>query len=89
MLDRHGIDHDRAAAIGEDISAGQFSEAFDRVTPAMIEAFCIAGSPDAVADRMAAVLDHADSLVVGSPLGPDLDAAIDLAAAAYDRATGG
>jgi 5,10-methylenetetrahydromethanopterin reductase len=88
VLDRHGIDHDRAEAIGEDISAGAFSEAFDRVTPAMVEAFCIAGTPDTVADRMAAVLAHADSLVVGSPLGPDLDDAIGLAATAYDRATG-
>ena len=88
VLDRHGIDRDRAEAIGEHISAGEFSEAFDRVTPAMVEAFCIAGTPESVADRMAAVLDHADSLVVGSPLGPDLEAAIDLAATAYDRATG-
>jgi 5,10-methylenetetrahydromethanopterin reductase len=87
VLDRHGIDHDRAEAIGEHISAGAFSEAFDRVTPAMVEAFCIAGTPETVADRMAAVLEHADSLVVGSPLGPDLDDAIGLAATAYDRAT--
>jgi 5,10-methylenetetrahydromethanopterin reductase len=53
----------------------------------MVEAFCIAGTPETVADRMAAVLEHADSLVVGSPLGPDLDDAIGLAATAYDRAT--
>jgi 5,10-methylenetetrahydromethanopterin reductase len=88
VLDRHGIDHDRAEEIGGRISAGSFTEAFDLVTPAMIEAFCMAGTPETVADRMAAVLEHADSLVVGSPLGPDLDAAIDLAAAAFDRATG-
>ena len=30
----------------------------------------------------AAVADHADGLVVGSPLGPDLEAAVDLAAEA-------
>jgi 5,10-methylenetetrahydromethanopterin reductase len=88
VLDRHGIDHDRAEEIGGRISAGSFTEAFDLVTPAMIEAFCMAGTPETVADRMAAVLEHADSLVIGSPLGPDLDAAIDLAAAAFDRATG-
>ena len=51
----------------------------------MIDAFCMAGTVDAVSDRMAAVLDHADSIVVGSPLGPDLENAIDLAAEAYDR----
>ncbi|MFB6304098.1 MAG: 5,10-methylenetetrahydromethanopterin reductase [Haloferacaceae archaeon] len=89
VLDRHGIDADRATRIGERISAGDFSEAFDLVTPAMVDAFCIAGTEREAAERMRAVLEHADSLVVGSPLGPDLDAAISLAAAAYDRATRG
>ncbi|WP_251331307.1 5,10-methylenetetrahydromethanopterin reductase [Haloplanus pelagicus] len=87
VLARHDLDADRADDIGEAISAGDFSSAFDRVSPAMIDTFCIAGTVDTVADRMAAVLDHADSLVVGSPLGPDLDAAVDLAARAHDRAT--
>ncbi|SEA38451.1 5,10-methylenetetrahydromethanopterin reductase [Haloplanus vescus] len=87
VLDRHDLDHDRAAAIGDALSAGDFSEAFDRVSPAMVEAFCVAGTVDEVADRLAAVLDHADSVVVGSPIGPDLDTAIDLAATAHDRAT--
>jgi 5,10-methylenetetrahydromethanopterin reductase len=31
------------------------------------------------------VREHADSLVVGSPLGPQVDEAITLAAAAHDR----
>jgi len=53
----------------------------------MTEAFCMAGTVDDVADRMARVLDHADSIVVGSPLGPDLERAVDLAAEAYDQAT--
>jgi 5,10-methylenetetrahydromethanopterin reductase len=86
VLDRHGLDPDRAEAIGAALSAGDFSEAFDLVTPAMIDAFCIAGTVEAVADRMAAVLEHADSLVVGSPLGPDLETAVDLAATAHERA---
>jgi 5,10-methylenetetrahydromethanopterin reductase len=88
VLDRHGLDHDRADDIGEALSAGDFTAAFDRVSPAMVDALCIAGTVDTVADRMAAVLDHADSLVVGSPLGPDLDTAVELAAAAHDRASG-
>jgi 5,10-methylenetetrahydromethanopterin reductase len=87
VLDRHGIDADRASDIGEQISAGAFADAFELVTPAMVDAFSMAGTPEAVTERMAAVLEHADSIVVGSPLGPDLDAAIDLAAAAYDRAS--
>ena len=87
VLARHDIDRDTATKIGEQISAGEFSAAFDRVTPAMIDAFCMAGTPEEVAERMAAVTQHADSIVVGSPIGPDLDSAIDLAATAYDRAT--
>jgi len=85
VLDRHNIDRETASRIGDNISAGAFSEAFELVTPEMIEAFCMAGTVDEVADRMAAVLAHADSIVVGSPLGPDLESAIDLAAEAYDR----
>jgi 5,10-methylenetetrahydromethanopterin reductase len=55
----------------------------------MVDALCIVGTEREVGERMAALLDHADSLVVGSPLGPDLEAAVSLAAAAYDRATTG
>jgi 5,10-methylenetetrahydromethanopterin reductase len=84
VLDRHGIDPDAATEIGESISAGEFSAAFERVTPAMIDAFCMAGNPATVRERAAAVADHADGLVVGSPLGPDLEAAVGLAAEAVD-----
>jgi 5,10-methylenetetrahydromethanopterin reductase len=86
VLDRHGVDASLASKVGEKISAGQFSEAFDLVTPAMVDAFAMAGTEDEVADRMAAVLEHADGVVVGSPLGPDPDEAITLAAAAASRA---
>jgi 5,10-methylenetetrahydromethanopterin reductase len=87
VLDRHGVDASRAEEIGGHISAGEFGAAFDLVTPEMIDAFAMAGTVDDVADRMASVLDHADGVVVGSPLGPDLEEAITAAAAAYERAT--
>ncbi|KAB1187392.1 MULTISPECIES: 5,10-methylenetetrahydromethanopterin reductase [Haloferax] len=83
VLQRHGIDTDLASDIGEKISAGAFSEAFDLVTPEMIDAFSMAGTPDDVTERMAAVLEHADGIVVGSPIGPDLEEAITLAATAH------
>ena len=85
VLDRHGIDPERASDIGAKISAGDFSDAFELVTPAMVDAFCMAGTVDEVAERMAAVEAHADSIVVGSPLGPDVEEAVTLAAAAHDR----
>ncbi|ELZ79515.1 methylenetetrahydromethanopterin reductase [Haloferax larsenii JCM 13917] len=83
VLDRHGLDAELASDIGNKISAGDFSEAFGLVTPAMIDAFSMAGTPDEVSERMAAVLDHADGIVVGSPIGPDLEEAISLAARAF------
>jgi len=79
VLKRHDIDRERAAAISDAISAGAFSDAFEQVTDRMIEAFCIAGTPETVGERTAELLDIADSLVLGSPLGPDLENAIDLA----------
>lgn len=87
VLDRHDIDTERASEIGELISEGSFSGAFDRVTPAMIDAFAMTGTVETVSDRMAAVLEHADGIVVGSPLGPDIAEAIPLAASAFAAAT--
>jgi len=79
VLERHDLDVDVAEDIGDAIAAGAFDAAFDTVTPAMVDAFCIAGTPSTVAERVQAVLEHADGLVVGAPLGPDLEAAIELA----------
>jgi len=81
---RHGIDADAAEAIREHISAGAFTAAFERVTPTMIDAFCMAGTPETVRERASAVSEHADGLVIGSPLGPDLESSVDLAATAVD-----
>ena len=86
VLDRHGIDASLAEEIGEQISAGAFGEAFERVTPAMTDAFSIAGTPADAVQRMSALLDHADGIVVGSPLGPDPETAIELAADAFEQA---
>jgi 5,10-methylenetetrahydromethanopterin reductase len=86
VLERHGVDADRADDIGDHISAGEFEAAFDLVTPAMIDAFSVTGTVEEVSERMAAVLDYADGVVVGAPVGPDLEEAITLAGAARRRA---
>ena len=78
VLDRHGIDADLAGRIGDAISAGEFSQAFGMVTPAMIDAFCVAGTPDTAADRIEAILRYADGFVAGSPLGPNRADSIEL-----------
>ncbi|CCQ33422.1 510-methylenetetrahydromethanopterin reductase protein [Halorhabdus tiamatea SARL4B] len=87
VLDRHDLDHDRAGRIGDAIERGDFETAFEAVTPAMIDAFAIAGSKATVADRIEAAMAYVDSFVVASPLGPDLETAIDLAAEALETAT--
>ena len=86
VLDRHGIDTEAAAAVSQNLEQGALTEAFERVTPAMIDAFSVAGTVDTVADRFAAALEHVDGIVVGSPLGPDLEAGVDRAAQALDSA---
>ncbi|SEH49681.1 5,10-methylenetetrahydromethanopterin reductase [Halopenitus malekzadehii] len=82
VLDRHGIDHGTADTIGTLVSAGQFSEAFETVTPSMIDAFSLAGSPAELRERADEIAEYADGLVVGSPIGPHVDAAVSDAAAA-------
>lgn len=86
VLERHGIDAARAREVGDAIEAGEFSAAFDAVSERMLEAFCIAGDPGDVADQLASVGDHVDSVVAASPLGPDRATAIELLADAFDRA---
>ncbi len=85
LLKRHDLDPDRAASIGTAIERGDFSDAFDAVSPAMIDAFAAAGSPEDVATRLDALLEYADGIVVGTPLGPDLESAVSLAATAINR----
>lgn len=87
VLERHDLDAGRAAEIGEALERGEFHAAFDAVTPAMIDALAVAGDPATVTDRLAAIHSVVDGIVVGSPLGPDLRTAIELASTAIDRAT--
>jgi len=79
VLERHELDRERAAEIGGAIEAGEFTEAFGLVTEEMIDAFCIAGTPEQVETEVEAVMEYADSFVVGAPLGPDLERAVELA----------
>lgn len=88
VLDRHGIDHERAGQVGKLLSAGEYREAFDAVSESMLSAFAVAGTPEEVTDRLATIRSVADGLVVGTPLGPDLETAVELAGEAVDAATG-
>jgi len=85
VLARHGIDADRAGEIGDLVSAGEFRAAFTEVSGAMIDAFCVAGTPEDVTERVASIRDYADGVVASTPLGPDRTRAIDLLADAIPR----
>jgi 5,10-methylenetetrahydromethanopterin reductase len=86
VLKRHGIDRGAVEAVQEALADSRFGDAYEAVTPAMVEAFCMVGTLETVADRMAAVGEHADGIVVGSPLGPDLERAVELAGRAAAEA---
>ena len=86
VLDRHDLDEERAAEIGDAIGAGDFSRADSLVTRSMLDSFAVAGDRRAVRERFEALLDHADGVVVAAPLGPDKETAIGLAGAALDSA---
>lgn len=85
-LERHDIDAEVAGEIGRLIGGGEFREAFAAVTDGMLEAFCGAGTPDDAAERIDALLEHADGVVAGAPLGPSRRAAVELLGAAFDHA---
>lgn len=78
VLARHEIDPTEARKISEKIGRGEFREAFELVTPQMIGAFSIAGTPETVAEKLSPLRETADSVVCGSPLGPDPAEAIEL-----------
>ncbi|MFC6719453.1 5,10-methylenetetrahydromethanopterin reductase [Natrialbaceae archaeon GCM10025810] len=88
VLERHDVDPEAATDVSEALERGALGEAFERVTPKMIDAFCVAGTTETVAERFEAALEHVDGIVVGSPLGPNLEDAIERAAEALERASG-
>ncbi|WP_049890249.1 5,10-methylenetetrahydromethanopterin reductase [Natronorubrum sulfidifaciens] len=87
VLARHDIDREAASDVSEALERGDLNEAFGHVTADMIDAFCIAGTTETVADRFEAALEHVDGIVVGSPLGPDLEDAVVRASEALEQAT--
>ncbi len=85
VLDRHGIARDVAERIGDAVSLGDAETARGLLTDEMIDAFCIAGTPDRVSERLASISGDVDGIVVGTPLGPDDGEAVALLADAVDH----
>jgi len=79
LLERHGIDLKKADEIREALKANDWGRAFGAVTPEMIEAFSICGTPEMCIERIALLLKSGISqFVVGSPIGSNVREAIDL-----------
>ena len=79
VLDRHGIAPEEARAISESIARGDFKSVMAGVTPRMIEAFSIAGTPEDCRSRADELLKTGvTQIVVGSPIGPNRENAIKL-----------
>jgi 5,10-methylenetetrahydromethanopterin reductase len=79
ILERHGIELDKANKIRGALGKGDFGGAFGSVTPKMMEAFCIAGTPDMCNEKISRLLKAGiTQFVVGSPVGPNVRKSIDL-----------
>jgi 5,10-methylenetetrahydromethanopterin reductase len=80
VLERHGIPVEAKSQIGAAIAKGDFGALMGGlVTPEMIEAFAICGTPE---DCMKRIRDletiGVTQIVAGSPIGPDKEKAIKL-----------
>jgi len=79
VLQRHGINQEKARKIGEALKAGKWGEAFGSVSSEMIEAFSVCGTPEMCIERINDLLKSGISqFVVGSPIGPNVRKSIDL-----------
>lgn len=79
LLERHGIDVGKAGEIKEALKANDWGQAFGKVTPEMINAFSVCGTPEMCAERIAELMKSGiNQFVVGSPIGHNVREAIDL-----------
>jgi 5,10-methylenetetrahydromethanopterin reductase len=79
VLEKHGIDLAKANELREALKKNDFGTAFSSVTPEMINAFSVCGTPDMCIERIAELKKLGISqFVVGSPIGANVKKAIDL-----------
>ena len=79
VLEKHKIDVAKADELRVALKAGDFPKAFASVTPEMLEAFSICGTPDVCIEKIATLQKIGiGQFVCGSPIGTNVKAAIDL-----------
>jgi 5,10-methylenetetrahydromethanopterin reductase len=79
VLERHGIDLAKADELRTALKKNDFGKAFSSVTPEMINAFSVCGTPDMCIERIAELQKIGISqFVVGSPIGTNVKKAMGL-----------
>jgi 5,10-methylenetetrahydromethanopterin reductase len=79
VLERHDVNIRKVDAIRNALKTRDFGKAFGSVSPEMIEAFAVCGSPDSCIEKISQLLRAGISqFVVGSPIGPNVRKSIDL-----------
>jgi 5,10-methylenetetrahydromethanopterin reductase len=79
LLERHGIDVQKTEEIKAALKVNDWGKAFASVTPEMIGAFSVCGTPDTCIERINELLKSGISqFVVGSPIGPNVRETINL-----------
>ncbi len=79
ILERHEIPLDAAEKIREALVKRDWGKALSSVTPEMIEAFSICGTPETCVEKVEALFKLGiTQFVAGSPLGPKVRESIDL-----------
>lgn len=79
ILERHGIDLNRANEIRRALSEARWKDAFSLVDEKMIDAFSITGTPDICVEKIEELTRlGVTQVVAGSPIGPNVRKSIDL-----------
>lgn len=79
ILRRHEISKKSSAEILDAISHERWKDAFSKVTPEMVEAFSICGTPEECIEKISKLLKiGVTQFVAGSPIGPDMRRSITL-----------
>lgn len=77
VLERHGISTEDASKVREALKSGKFGEAMACITEAMLNSFCIYGTPADCVKRIEEISKSGvTQLVIGSPIGPDSSTSI-------------
>lgn len=79
ILEKHDIQVEASKSIKEDIIKGDWSSLFAKVTPEMMEAFSIVGTPEVCIEKINRLIKMGVTLfITGSPIGPKIHKSISL-----------